>query len=360
MRSMSVRGFGAAFVLLGLVASMPPAWAQAARAPSAVACALGEARAQKDTALLHVGGARAVLALLDAAADPAALVGAANVAGANLVLAFDWPEPALKQAREALAMPLGALRTRPAVPSRLLSAGPEGLRTSSFQVGERDVVVLLQQGAHGLVRVSASVVADDVAGHRRTVRWHAGGDDNAAGARADLATLEQLYRLVLEQSPEDRFVLHLGSMRARPAMGYADALAALAQARECAAGRVRTAASGPQPLAWQSVRVTLAKASAAQPLAVAARALDTAGRPVADAQISFARGEHFVCSAPTDAQGWARCTLWDPHGHVLEDDGRDSTLVTFGGQWQEARLLLPTTAVFRARFVGSRSARHVH
>lgn len=360
MRLMSARALRSGLVLIALAASVPLVWAQSARVGAAApACQVSGLPTQQDAALLRVGAARAMLALPDAAADPAALVRAADRASANLVLAFDWPEPALRQAREALAMPLGGLHSRPAVPSRLLSAGPEGLRTSSFQVGERDVVVLMQQGANGL-RVAASVVAEDMAGHRRTVRWQATGDASLAGGQADLATLEQLYRLVLEQSPEDRFVVHVGAVRARPAMGYADALAALAQVRECVAARVRAAVSGSQPLVWQSVRVTLAQASAAQPLAVAARALDTAGRPIADAQISFARGEHFVCSAPTDAQGWARCTLWDPHGHVLEDDGRDPTLVTFGGQWQDARLLLPTTAVFRSRVAGTRAARHVH
>ncbi|MBO9642715.1 MAG: hypothetical protein J7603_06275 [Pseudacidovorax sp.] len=192
------------------------------------------------------------------------------------------------------------------------------------------------------------------------MRWQASGAGGAAGAQADLAALEQLYRLLLEQSPEDRFVLHLSAARPRPAMGYADALAVLAQARECVAARVRADAIGPQPLAWHSVRVSLAPASAARPLAVAARATDAAGRPLEGAQLSFARGEHFVCSAPTDAQGWARCTLWDPHGHVLEDDGRDPTLVTFGGQWQDARLLLPTTAIFHGRADRVGAAHHAH
>lgn len=165
-------------------------------------------------------------------------------------------------------------------------------------------------------------------------------------AASGTAALEHLYAFLLRSSLESRFELKdscgvLGDRAvatARPSGAELLRHVALTRAERrhdaLADGRLwRVTALQPQ-------------LEGDEPLAVAALVEGTDG-PVPGGRVSFAREPHLACSATTDGQGMARCTLVDTHGHALHDAGpvAPPTVVTFAGRVGAGFVDVPVVAV---------------
>lgn len=163
---------------------------------------------------------------------------------------------------------------------------------------------------------------------------------------ANLQAIEYLYQASLQLDPLARYALHgsLGESGRPRRIDHGAALATIAAKRNCVAADWAGKDSQKTFTKWESVRID-AVAQSARVLDVAVVVPDGLDRPVGGAEVSFARGSHFTCSATTDSRGLARCTLWDAHGHVdaTDEDARAPTVAIFGGKVASDFIQLPTT-----------------
>lgn len=165
-------------------------------------------------------------------------------------------------------------------------------------------------------------------------------------AASGTAALEHLYAFLLRSAPESRFELKdscgvLGNMAGvteRPS--GAELLLHVALAR---AERYRDTLADER--LWR-VTALQPHLNGDEPLVVAALVSGADG-PVPDSLVSFAREPHLACSATTDGNGMARCTLVDTHGHAPHDAGpvAQPTVVTFAGRVVAGFVDVPVVAV---------------
>lgn len=161
-----------------------------------------------------------------------------------------------------------------------------------------------------------------------------------------LTGIEALYAYIVRQEPLRRIELtHSGRPRALAASSHGDTLRRLAQWRACVVEALAASRPAVKPIPWESAVLRLQRPGPAR-RQVAATVTTQAGRPVRDAPVAFASGEHLVCAARTGSAGTASCELFDPHGHEVHDDEASAPMVvTFGGVVGPERILLPTTLV---------------
>lgn len=165
-------------------------------------------------------------------------------------------------------------------------------------------------------------------------------------ASSGTAALEHLYAFLLRSAPESRFELKdscrvLGDrLRATERPSGAELLQYVALAR---AERRRETLSGER--LWR-VTALHPHLNGDEPLEVATL-VNGADGPVPDSLVSFAREPHLACSATTDGNGMARCTLVDTHGHAPHDAGPvpQPTVVTFAGRVVAGFVDVPVVAV---------------
>lgn len=163
---------------------------------------------------------------------------------------------------------------------------------------------------------------------------------NEAGA-GDLATLEQLYVLLLRQEPLARYCLGEGMspcVTAGEGLSHARALQALAAQRE------RAAADMPTAVPWRIVEMHGAQRRPGDPDFVGVGTLGPQG-PLEQATLYFNRAPHSICAARTGADGQASCRLEDQHGDGDQHDHATAVVVTYPGEVRPDRVLLPTTYV---------------
>jgi len=160
----------------------------------------------------------------------------------------------------------------------------------------------------------------------------------------ELAALEHLYVLAVEQEPTAAFCLAADDARCDPAAKgetHAAVLKELVEAREHAAR-----ASGKPAADWNAVTMsTPASAPGRDGDEVAVR-VTLRERPVSAQNVFFSRAPHSGCVAPTDADGVARCRLVDYHGDDGDENERGVPVVaTFPGDVTAGRVLVPMTYV---------------
>ncbi len=159
------------------------------------------------------------------------------------------------------------------------------------------------------------------------------------GADKDMAALEQLYALVLQQEPQARYSLGGTPCDAvRDGLSHAQVLQALAELRE------RAAAGFPDALPWRSVVMRASVTQSADADIVSVHATSAAG-PLANVAIHFNRAPHSICAARTSADGVASCRLEDQHADGDQHDHAEAVVATFPGELRPGSVLLPTTVV---------------
>lgn len=165
-------------------------------------------------------------------------------------------------------------------------------------------------------------------------------------AASGTAALERLHTFLLGVPAETRVELKDGckvlaaDAPAQPPSQVAELLRRVAQARTAHAAAVP--AAGPQ---WRLVDIT-PSLDGNLPLQMAA-VVQHAGVPVGGVRVSFAREPHLACVAQTAADGAARCTLYDTHGHAPHEAGPTlpPTIVTFAGRLEGHDLDVPSVVV---------------
>lgn len=173
-----------------------------------------------------------------------------------------------------------------------------------------------------------------------------------APAGLALATLEQLYTLVMRQSAEARYCLQdlqapqTATQAAEGScdghlLGHAEAL------RDIAERRLRLVASAPAAARpWQVVVLQSAAPVNWDADAVAVQAVGPLG-PLAGLPVYFHRAPHSLCEARTGADGVARCQLVDPHGEGHQHDHAAAVVASYPGDVAAQKVHLPTTHVLR-------------
>lgn len=160
----------------------------------------------------------------------------------------------------------------------------------------------------------------------------------------DLATLEQLYVLLMRQDPLARYCFAEGSVTcdaAATGLSHPQALEVVAARRERAAAGVAGA------IPWRTVEMHGARRHPGDLDLVGVAVLAPQG-PLQQARLYFNRAPHSICGARTGDDGWASCRLEDQHGDGDQHDHATSVVVTYPGEVRPDRVLLPTTYVLPA------------
>lgn len=158
------------------------------------------------------------------------------------------------------------------------------------------------------------------------------------------ATLEQLYAQVLRLEPLARYCVALDAQPCDPAregVSHAQALQALARARDRLASRTEGA------VPWRVVEMIGPAAPPWDPDRVGVR-LMAGQQPLEGIAVHFNRAPHSLCVARTRADGTADCRLVDQHGDEHTHDHAQRVVATFPGDVRTDRVLLPTTHVLPA------------
>jgi hypothetical protein len=248
----------------------------------------------------------------------------------------------------AIAIPITSVHV---TPSKLVSRRDLEFRRAEEQWRAFRITLLMYQSdsAH---RPSPVVVVSSfqVGGKehiwvQRTPRSQPGIEETDV----EIATIEHLYSLALEQNPEAGFCLSgFGHTCSEPGSDYTHPrlLRELAEARERnLMSAHRTVTSVP----WRSVTM-VAEPKGAGPDRVGVR-ITLQGTPLADATAIFNRAPHSGCKAKGSFDGVVTCELVDQHGDEDPDEDKEHTpiLATFPGDVQRDRILLPTTLTWYLR-----------
>jgi hypothetical protein len=234
-------------------------------------------------------------------------------------------------------------------PSALLSFSQDDFLITTLTRANQSAQVLARATGKSWTAV-AQLERGTPAGAATRLSWVPSAVPGAGGAKLNLQTLERLYQMMLGRQPTELF--RLPSATASGGAGsvrYDQALRSIAEWRNCYAQQWGGAATGSPLARWESATLQSVAQPKASALSVAARALDAQRKPIADAHIAFARGEHLACTAKTDARGMAACVLWDGHGHGPQAHGHDedATIATFSGVVRPEVILLPTAVLLR-------------
>jgi hypothetical protein len=242
------------------------------------------------------------------------------------------------QATLGKAAPASALISRPQV----------HVQTWSATWNDQRLTLLMHVPASGAQRLLGVIVSGSGSrADESSYFWYR--QQQASASTLDLAGLEHLYRLGLEQDPlrPARFQMVVdGRADARPTVGkrltHSALLAAIATARERIATKI--VSSGEKLVRWKSAYIEL-RGEAKDETLVRARVRDASRRPVLGASISFTQAPHFGCTAQSDASGLAACHLEDTHGHEDHHGETAPTVAYFAGKVDQDEIVLPTTAV---------------
>jgi hypothetical protein len=251
----------------------------------------------------------------------------------------------VSNASEAEA-PTGALAYRPAPRSTLVAGRELNFLVAQWQRGAELTTVLARQQSGAAPHPVARVVQIRQ-GPELLVAIHPLHERRSAATRADheIASLEQLYALILRLEPEARYCLGAGRRPCNPArdgVSHAQVLTALAHARG------RAVVGTPLVAPWRVVAMRETPTRSSDPDVVGIRATAYEA-PVEGVAIYFNRAPHATCFARTGADGVAVCRLVDQHGDEDEHDDAASVVATFPGDVRTDRVLLPTTYVLPSK-----------
>jgi hypothetical protein len=238
--------------------------------------------------------------------------------------------------------PPGATEYRPAQRSALATRRDLSFVVARWHEGVQATTLLARQQGAGPPRPVARLLhggeATDqhVAVQRLPEPW-----TGADRTEHEIATLEQLYALVLRQEPQARYCLGQGSRpcdAARDGVSHAQLLQALAALRKQAVGRA------PAAVPWRVVEMQSAPTRSRDADIVGVRAMGPKG-PLPDLAVYFNRAPHSICIARTGLDGVASCRLEDQHADGHQHDHATAVVATFPGEVRADRVLLPTTRV---------------
>ena len=245
----------------------------------------------------------------------------------------------------------------------------------SFKIDRALVSVWLTSVGEGSGRAPLAAVGEvnAASGMRIEVHWFA--PIGAVATLAFIAALEDIYGRVFQMPATAEFLVSVGAKGAAdppPVHGegsQAAALAVIAELRGQAVALAHTLAPGVRFRRWVLVQLVRASGQMApdgfagdrvmalrrdlqqwapEPHAVAVTVRNDGDVP-AEAQVSFSRDPHHVCSARIDADRVAACRLYDQHGHDIAahvGQGASKTVATFSGAVREEVIFLPTTLVY--------------
>lgn len=247
-------------------------------------------------------------------------------------------------ASEPVALP-ATVEFRPAARSTLVTRRDLDFVVAKWQIGAATTTVLARRqdgaGPRPVARLLQVRRGPDlqVAVQRLPESWPA-----PDRAERELASIEQLYALLLRQEPQARYCLGSGSTpcdAARDGVSHAQVLQALAGLRDTAAARA------PDAPTWRVIEMQGAPTRSGDADVVAVRASSAHG-PLVDMAIYFNRPPHSICAARTRADGVATCRLEDQHGDGDQHDHATVVVATFPGDVRPDAVLLPTTVVLPA------------
>jgi hypothetical protein len=243
---------------------------------------------------------------------------------------------------ESRPAPASPLLTDPKLKFDLVSAAWRG----------KDLTVLVQRRSAStdslLGFVSRARKSDDP---HAAYHWHPVAARRCQASAVDLAALEHMFRVAINDVVTERYRFAIGDGRQDESdshLTHAQLLLRIAEERECVAGALTNIESRPLKR-WRSV--LLEPADTGGHGAVVSARLRSADGPVLSATILFTRAPHLECSASTDSKGVASCRLEDMHGH--DDHGDESpgapTLASCPGEVKSDLIMLPTTLVLPRR-----------
>jgi len=169
-----------------------------------------------------------------------------------------------------------------------------------------------------------------------------------ASQDVEIATIEHLYALALQQNPEALFCLAARKRSCARADGdysHAQLLGELYGARQrILTSARRTGANVP----WQLVSMVTVHQDSGDPDDVGVRVMSD-GRPMEGARVFFNRAPHSICRAKSSANGVAACRLEDNHADgPHEDEDHAAVTAVYPGDVRPNIVLLPTTLVVRS------------
>lgn len=233
---------------------------------------------------------------------------------------------------------------------QLSASRHERLGLSAFQSSGPDTAWRSELAAPGWTATLLSLAQQD--GAQRPIAailrpgQRAGGTLVLWCGASQTTALEHLYAFLLRSSVEHSFELKdscsvLGDPDGAVAAAKgADLLKRIAQLRG-----ERSGASSTNGRQWRVTEV-LPQLDGNEPLSGVAL-VKAADAPVVGASVTFAREPHLACTATTDGEGMARCTMYDTHGHAPHDAGavQQPTVVTFAGRMGADFVDVPVVAV---------------
>lgn len=174
------------------------------------------------------------------------------------------------------------------------------------------------------------------------------GQGRASQGDVEIATIEHLYALALQQNPEALFCLaarERSCARADDDYSHAQLLGELHGARQrILTSARRTGANVP----WQLVSMVTVHQDSGDPDDVGVRVMSD-GTPMEGARVFFNRAPHSICRAKSSANGVAACRLEDNHADgPHEDEDHAAVTAVYPGDVRPNIVLLPTTLVVRS------------
>lgn len=241
-----------------------------------------------------------------------------------------------------------------ASPSALVSRKDIEVRTSlSEWSGHQFNSLFADYPGRGPILLAVNVTSKRDGSERTTSYWlPLDGTQDRDAMALNLAALEHLYTLTLAIDAEGsfRFARGTGTRAVRPtASSQADALRAIASARQCIVDRIGSDLDT-NAVRWQVATVEprgKLKGAEAEYVAVVVK---SEGKPLVGAEVAFARRPHFGCFAKSDAKGVAGCELQDLHMHQHEDHGEQEVVpvvATYRGAVATGTVRAPMTLVMR-------------
>jgi hypothetical protein len=254
----------------------------------------------------------------------------------------------LNGAAKEVAIPVPTVHSR-VIASKLVSHPELEFRLAELQWQAGRVAFLMYQPVGSIPSPVASI-ASFRSGNRSHVwlqRLERLGRQSDQGD-VEIATIERLYALALEQDAEARFCFTGLGQKCDSGDNDQDQAAALRElydARQRAIARTHPSASS---ISWQVVSMTPAFVSMDEDQ-VGVRVVGE-GSPLVGVRIFFNQAPDSFCSAETSKDGVATCQLVDQEGDDAHPEGDKAAVVAnFAGVVGSERILLPTTLLMKPR-----------
>jgi len=233
--------------------------------------------------------------------------------------------------------------------SKLISRPELEFKLGRLQWAPYSVMFLVHQPSEKKTLPVAAISTFQV-GNKEHVwfQWLVPSGRRASQGDVEIATIEHLYALALQQNPEALFCLtapERSCARADDDYSHARLLSELHGARQHIPMKARRTGAN---LPWQLVSMTAVHQDGSDRDDVGVRVMSD-GRPMEGARVFFNRAPHSICRAKSSPNGVATCRLEDNHADgAHEDEDRAAVTAVYPGDVRPDVILLPTTLVVRS------------